>query len=81
MFEVVRKLPIDTQIELVELCREVVRQAPLFRKVMPTGAEFRYLCTSAGDYGWIVITSYSIHYTKLYENGGVANLQSRNSGQ
>jgi len=53
MFEVVRKLSIEDQVKLVELCRDVVRQAPLFRKVMPTGAEFRYLCTSAGQYGWI----------------------------
>ena len=31
----------------------VIEQAPLFIKTMPTGAAFRYRCTSAGRYGWI----------------------------
>jgi alkylated DNA repair protein (DNA oxidative demethylase) len=53
MIEVVRQLTIDEQIEVLNRCREVIQQAPLFRKVMPTGAKFQYLCTSAGEYGWI----------------------------
>lgn len=53
MIEVVRKLDIDTQIQLLEECRKIVSSAPLFQKTMPTGANFKYLCTSAGDYGWM----------------------------
>ena len=53
MIEVVRKLDIDTQIQLLEACRIIVANAPLFQKTMPTGAKFKYLCTSAGDYGWL----------------------------
>jgi DNA oxidative demethylase len=53
MIEVCHKLSLDKQLEILEQCRELVRQAPLFRKVMPTGAQFQYLCTSAGQYGWI----------------------------
>lgn len=53
MIEVVKTLTIDTQIEILTACRDIVGQAPLFQKVMPNGAKFRYLCTSAGDYGWM----------------------------
>ncbi|MEO8395502.1 MAG: alpha-ketoglutarate-dependent dioxygenase AlkB [Chloroflexota bacterium] len=53
MIEVGRRLTLEEQIELLDACRVVVRQAPLFQKTMPTGANFRYLCTSAGDYGWM----------------------------
>lgn len=53
MIEVVKSLPIKTQLEILEACRDIVSQAPLFQKVMPNGAKFRYLCTSAGDYGWM----------------------------
>lgn len=55
MIEIVRKLDITTQIEILEACRNVIAQAPLFQKTMPTGkhAKFNYLCTSAGGYGWI----------------------------
>jgi alkylated DNA repair protein (DNA oxidative demethylase) len=53
MIEVVRTLTLDEQRQVLAVCREVIEQAPLFRKVMPTGAKFRYLCTSAGQYGWI----------------------------
>ena len=53
MIEVVRKLDIDTQIQLLKECREIVSKAPLFQKTMPTGANFKYLCTSAVDYGWL----------------------------
>lgn len=53
MIEVVRKLDISTQIEILEACRSIVQDAPLFQKTMPTGAKFKYLCTSAGDYGWL----------------------------
>lgn len=53
MIEVVRKLDIATQLEILEACRQIVSEAPLFQKTMPTGAKFKYLCTSAGDYGWI----------------------------
>lgn len=52
MFDVVMSLPIETQITLLEECRETIRQAPLFQKTMPIGAKFKYLCTSAGAYGW-----------------------------
>lgn len=53
MIEVVHKLNIDTQNEILEDCRAIVQKAPLFQKTMPTGANFKYLCTSAGDYGWL----------------------------
>ena len=53
MIEVVRKLDIDTQIQILETCRAIVANAPLFQKTMPTGANFKYLCTSAGAYGWL----------------------------
>jgi alkylated DNA repair protein (DNA oxidative demethylase) len=53
MIDVIRTLSIDEQIRVLRECQKVVQDAPLFRAVMPTGANFRYLCTSAGDYGWI----------------------------
>lgn len=53
MIEVVQKLDITTQLELLEACRTIVVDAPLFQKTMPTGANFKYLCTSAGEYGWL----------------------------
>jgi len=53
MIEVVRKLDIETQKKLVNECRQVILKAPLFQKTMRTGAKFKYMCTSAGDYGWI----------------------------
>lgn len=53
MFGVVFCLPLHIQTQLVDLCRGLVAEAPLFQKVMPTGAKFRYLCTSAGAYGWM----------------------------
>lgn len=53
MIDVIRRLTIDEQIKILSECQKVVEDAPLFRAVMPTGADFRYLCTSAGDYGWI----------------------------
>jgi len=53
MIEVVYTLHMDIQQELLRLCRQIVQQAPLFQKTMPTGAKFRYLCTSAGQYGWL----------------------------
>lgn len=53
MFEIARRLSIEAQFELIDLCRQIVAAAPLFRKTMPTGAAFRYLCTSAGQYGWL----------------------------
>src|SRR5215475_349019 len=53
MIEVARRLTLNEQLAVLNACREVVRQAPLFQKTMPTGANFRYLCTSAGQYGWM----------------------------
>lgn len=53
MIEVVRKLDMETQVDILEACRQVISEAPLFQKTMPTGAAFKYLCTSAGAYGWI----------------------------
>src|SRR3954462_14022511 len=53
VIEIARRLTLEEQLELMEACRDVVRQAPLFQKTMPTGANFRYLCTSAGRYGWM----------------------------
>ncbi len=53
MIEIVRRLSIDEQHMLLQACRDVVGQAPLFTKIMPTGAAFRYRCTSAGAYGWM----------------------------
>ena len=53
MFEVVFKLTTEEQCAIVAACREIIEKAPLFTKTMPTGAEFRYQCTSAGEYGWV----------------------------
>lgn len=53
MLEVIRCLTITEQVNLLSNCRQVIELAPLFTKTMPTGAAFRYRCTSAGDYGWI----------------------------
>jgi DNA oxidative demethylase len=53
MIDVIRKLTIDEQLHILRECQKVVEDAPLFRMTMPTGADFRYLCTSAGDYGWV----------------------------
>lgn len=53
MFEIVRQLDLATQNEILVICRQLVSEAPLFRKTMPNGANFSYLCTSAGAYGWL----------------------------
>lgn len=53
MIEVVDSLSLALQNELLECCRQIVARAPLFTKTMPTGAPFRYRCTSAGPYGWV----------------------------
>lgn len=53
MIDVVFTLDIDQQNQLLELCRNIVSDAPLFQKTMPNGAKFKYLCTSAGKYGWL----------------------------
>jgi len=53
MIEVARRLALDEQIALMDACRAVIKQAPLFQKTLPTGANFRYLCASAGRYGWM----------------------------
>ncbi|MEL6404505.1 MAG: alpha-ketoglutarate-dependent dioxygenase AlkB [Chloroflexota bacterium] len=53
MFDVAFTLGMQQQNDLVALCREVIRQAPLFQKTMPNGSTFNYLCTSAGDFGWL----------------------------
>ena len=53
MIEIVRQLNITEQQAVLNACRAVIQQAPLFVKTMPTGAAFRYCCTSAGPYGWI----------------------------
>jgi DNA oxidative demethylase len=53
VIEVARRLTLEEQLEILEACRVVIQQAPLFQKTLPTGANFRYLCTSAGEYGWM----------------------------
>lgn len=53
VYEVVYQLPLETQKELLKVCREIVAEAPLFQKTMKNGKNFNYLCTSAGDYGWM----------------------------
>lgn len=53
MIDVVRRLSLAEQIEVRDACRDVIGEAPLFIKTMPTGAAFRYRCTSAGPYGWL----------------------------
>jgi len=53
VYEVIRQLPIETQIELLKVCRAIVAKAPLVQKTMPNGSKFNYLCTSAGEYGWL----------------------------
>lgn len=53
MIEVAKQLTVEDQKTILELCRDLVKTAPLFQKIMPTGAKFRYLCTSAGIYGWV----------------------------
>ncbi len=53
MIEIARRLSIEAQLDLLAQCKAVIQQAPLFTKTMPTGAAFRYRCTSAGKYGWI----------------------------
>jgi DNA oxidative demethylase len=53
MFEIVFTLSLAEQQKLVQVCRTLIQQAPLFQKVMPTGAKFNYLCTSAGIAGWL----------------------------
>jgi alkylated DNA repair protein (DNA oxidative demethylase) len=53
MIEVCYTLTIAEQHTILEACRAVVADAPLFQKTMPTGAKFQYRCTSAGQYGWV----------------------------
>lgn len=43
MFEIARRLSIETQQELLQNCRGIVEAAPLIQKTMPNGAKFRYL--------------------------------------
>lgn len=52
MFEIAYKLSLQEQKELLIICRDIIKQSPLFQKTMRNGAEFKYLCTSAGQYGW-----------------------------
>lgn len=54
MFDVIYTLSPETQIKLLDICRDIIKQAPLFQKTMPRwGTNFNYLCTSAGQYGWV----------------------------
>lgn len=53
MIEICRQLTLTEQLDVLQQCRQVVGQSPLFQKVMPSGAKFQYLCTSAGAYGWV----------------------------
>ncbi len=53
MIDVIRKLTIKEQRTVLRECQKVIQYAPLSRMTMPTGADFQYLCTSAGDYGLI----------------------------
>lgn len=53
VYEVIYQLPIELQVELLNVCRDIVVQAPLFQKTMKNGRNFNYLCTSAGEYGWM----------------------------
>lgn len=52
MFDVIFRLSLAEQNQLIQHCEAIINQAPLFQKTMRGGAKFKYLCTSAGDYGW-----------------------------
>ncbi len=41
------------QQEVLVAARTVVKQAPLFRPMMPTGQSFNYSMTNCGDLGWV----------------------------
>jgi len=46
-------LSVEEQVELVVDLREIVRQAPLFTPVTPSGKPMSVRMTSAGRFGWI----------------------------
>lgn len=48
-----RMLSIDEQLQLVRDAWAITEHSPLFQKSMPvSGANFKYLCTSAGEAAW-----------------------------
>ncbi|MEO1290361.1 MAG: alpha-ketoglutarate-dependent dioxygenase AlkB [Chloroflexota bacterium] len=53
MFDVLFRLSLREQNQLVIHCEDIIKKAPLFQKTLRGGAKFKYLCTSAGEYGWI----------------------------
>ena len=53
MFEILHRLTLQEQQQVVLACHQIIAEAPLFTKTMPSGAAFRYRCTSAGNFGWI----------------------------
>ena len=53
MLEIIRRLDLTEQREIVSTVKELIRSAPLFQKTMPrTGTPFNYRCSNAGPFGW-----------------------------
>lgn len=52
MIQLLDRLSLDTQRELLDLSREIVRQSPLYELRMKSGTPFNLKCASAGSCGW-----------------------------
>lgn len=52
MIELVNRLSIAMQRELLDLSRDIVRQSPLYELRMRNGTPFNFKCASAGSCGW-----------------------------
>ena len=61
-------LTLSAQRTLLDTVRGVVKQAPFFRPVMPSGQQMSVRMTSAGDYGWLSDTQ-GYRYAPTHPNG------------
>lgn len=52
MIELLDRLSLDTQRELLALSRAIVQQSPLYELRMKSGTPFHLRCASAGNCGW-----------------------------
>ncbi len=58
-----------TQTQMVEALRPILKEAPLFRPITPSGKEMSVRMTSAGDLGWVTDRS-GYRYQDEHPKGG-----------
>jgi len=63
----VRQLPHELQLQLVQEVRDVVRRSPLIRPRTPGGRNMRVLVSAAGKLGWVGDGAY--HYSPVDARG------------